>query len=202
MKLRSLSSTATLFVLAGSLAFAQQPSPMPHHPAQDHDNHKGRPDDSARALFRIVPPGMWWKSPHLVQKLTLTADQQKRMDDIFQQSRLKLIDQRADVTKQEALLDPMLDANPPDTAKVISQINHVAQSRAALEETYARMLLGIRTILTPDQWTKLQAEEQSRRQQNSPRDDHRWQGGNGQPANQPHPRGPAGNNAPPSPPPA
>jgi Spy/CpxP family protein refolding chaperone len=101
---------------------------------------------------------MWWKNPDLIQKLTLTADQQKKMDDIFQQSRLQLIDLKANVEKQELILEPMLSANPPDTNKVLSQIDHVASARAELEKATARMLLGIRGVLTADQWTKLQAE--------------------------------------------
>jgi Spy/CpxP family protein refolding chaperone len=104
---------------------------------------------------------MWWKNPDLVQKLTLTADQQKKMDDIFQQSRLQLIDLKANVEKQELILQPMLSANPPDTNKVLSQIDHVASARAELEKATARMLLGIRGVLSADQWTKLQAERQS-----------------------------------------
>jgi len=106
---------------------------------------------------------MWWKSPDLVQKLNITSDQQKRMDDIFQQSRLQLIDLKANVEKQEVLLEPMLDANPPDTNKILAQIDKTAQARAELEKANARMLLGIRTVLTPDQWTKLQAEERGNR---------------------------------------
>jgi hypothetical protein len=101
---------------------------------------------------------MWWKNPDLVQKLALTADQQKRMDDIFQQSRLQLIDLKANLEKQEVTLEPMLDANPPDTNKILAQIDKTAQARAELEKGNARMLLGIRNVLTPDQWTKLQSE--------------------------------------------
>ena len=99
----------------------------------------------------------------LVQKLTLTPDQQKRMDDILQQSRLQLIDLRANVEKQELLMEPMLAANPPDTNKILAQIDHTAQARAELEKANAKMLLGIRNVLTPDQWTKLQAEERDNR---------------------------------------
>jgi Spy/CpxP family protein refolding chaperone len=106
---------------------------------------------------------MWWHNPDLIQKLTLTPDQQKRMDDILQQSRLQLIDLRANVEKQELLMEPMLAANPPDTAKILAQIDHTAQARAELEKANAKMLLGIRNVLTPDQWTKLQAEGRERR---------------------------------------
>jgi Spy/CpxP family protein refolding chaperone len=51
----------------------------------------------------------------------------------------------------------MLSANPPDMTKTMAQIDKVAQARADLEKANARMLLGIRVLLTPDQWTKLHA---------------------------------------------
>jgi Spy/CpxP family protein refolding chaperone len=106
---------------------------------------------------------MWWHNADLIQKLTLTPDQQKRMDDIFQQSRLQLIDLRANLEKQELLMEPMLAANPPDTNKILAQIDHTAQARAELEKANAKMLLGIRNVLTPDQWTKLQTEQKENR---------------------------------------
>jgi Spy/CpxP family protein refolding chaperone len=91
------------------------------------------------------------------QKLSLSADQQKRMDDIFQQNRLKLIDLHANVEKQEAQLDPLLSSDQPDEGQVIAQIDRVAQARADLEKQNARMLLGLRRVLTADQWQKLKA---------------------------------------------
>ncbi len=105
----------------------------------------------------------------MVQALSLSADQQKRMNDVFQQARLQLIDLKANVEKQNVLLEPMLDANPPDTTRVLAQIDRVAQARAELEKTNAKMLLGIRSVLTPEQWTKLQAEERSHRPRRMPK---------------------------------
>ncbi len=104
------------------------------------------------------PPGKWWSDPATAQKLGLTADQQKKMDELFQESRLKLIDLSAALQKQEAILEPLLAADRPDEAKILSQIDRVAQARAELEKANARMLLGIRNVLTPDQWKRLQAE--------------------------------------------
>ena len=109
------------------------------------------------AGFRIAPGGMWWKNPMVVQRLALTPEQTKKMDGIFEQSRLQLIDLKANVEKQNALLEPLLSANPPDTAKAMAQIDKVAEARAELEKANARMLLGIRGVLTPEQWTKLHA---------------------------------------------
>lgn len=165
--IRNLVLSLASVALCGSLATAQQrPSssalPKPPQAGKGHNVHyqvlredgPGMPPE-----FRLGPPGMWWKNPDLIQKLSLSADQQKRMDDIFQQSRLQLIDLHANVEKQEVLLEPMLSANPPDTNKVLSQIDHIASARAELEKANARMLLGIRGVLSADQWTKLQAEQ-------------------------------------------
>ncbi len=107
------------------------------------------------AGFNIAPAGIWWRSPMVVQRIGLTADQTKKMDGIFDQSRLQLIDLKANVEKQNAILEPLLSANPPDTTKAMAQIDKVAEARAELEKANARMLLGIRGVLTPDQWTKL-----------------------------------------------
>jgi Spy/CpxP family protein refolding chaperone len=108
-------------------------------------------------------PGKWWKNPDLAQKLALTDDQISKMDKIFQDHRLKLIDLHATLEKQEVLLEPMIDADHPDEDRVLSQIDQVAQARAELEKANARMLLGIRNVLTPDQWKKLQTERATRR---------------------------------------
>jgi protein CpxP len=104
------------------------------------------------------PPGRWWKNPDMAQKLGLTAEQQKKMDDIFLDSRLKLIDLNASLQKDEAILEPLVAADQPDERKILSQIDRVAQGRADLEKANARMLLGIRRVLTPEQWKKLSAD--------------------------------------------
>src|SRR5215472_4967510 len=171
--------TATVLASLYMPAIAQETAPVPPIPPAAAPVPAPAPDarknmryqtfsrsmstDDMRPGMRIGPPGIWWKNPDLIQKLSITADQQKRMDDIFQQSRLQLIDLKANVEKQEVTLEPMLDANPPDTNKVLAQIDRVAQARAELEKANAKMLLGIRGILTADQWTKLQQEERTNR---------------------------------------
>jgi len=157
MRLRPIASLALVSLLTAPLALAQPSSPPPPSPTGPHRFHEERGmSDGMRDGFRIAPPGMWWKNADLVTKLNLTADQQKRMDDIFQKSRLELIDLKATLEKQEVVLQPMLAENPPDTNKVLAQIDSIAHARADLERANARMLLGIRGVLTPDQWTKLQ----------------------------------------------
>jgi hypothetical protein len=92
----------------------------------------------------------------------------------------------------------MLDANPPDTPKVLAQIDKLVQARADLEKANARMLLGVRAVLTPEQWTKLRAHR------NEMRDHMRMDGDNSFHGHRPDGLGPGaqrGPGAPPPPPP-
>ena len=118
------------------------------------DGHGGPP--MARS-FHGMQHGRWWDNPRLAERIGLTDDQKKKMDDIFLQSRLQLIDLKAAVEKQEAIMQPLISADQPDESKILSQIDAIAQSRADLEKSRARMLFGIRKVLTPEQWKKVQA---------------------------------------------
>jgi Spy/CpxP family protein refolding chaperone len=160
MRIKALSSLILFAALSGTFLIAQQPDGGP--------GGGPRPGMGMRPGLHLGPPGMWWHNPDLIQKLTLTPDQQSKMDGIFQQSRLQLIDLRAAVEKQEVQMEPLLSANPPDTNKVLAQIDQTAQARAQLEKANARMLLSIRGVLTSDQWTKLQAERNEHRGRRGP----------------------------------
>jgi Spy/CpxP family protein refolding chaperone len=102
-----------------------------------------------------LPFGMWWKNSQVAARVGLSADQQKRMDALVLQSRLQLIHLHATLQEEQLLLEPLLDASPFDQAKALEQINKIADTRADLEKTNAKMLLSIRGVLTADQWTKL-----------------------------------------------
>ena len=106
-----------------------------------HDSHMGR----------------WWHDPYMVRQLGLTAAQKTKMDAIFQQHRLNLIDLVAALEKQQVLLKPMISADQPNETEVLAQIDRVAQARANLEKANARMLFDIRKTLTAEQWQKLKA---------------------------------------------
>ncbi len=114
-----------------------------------------------RLGIRGGPGGKWWDNPEMVKKLSLTAEQQKKMDDVFQQSKLKLIDMQAALQKDEVILDGLMRGPQLDDSKILPSVDRIAQDRAELEKADARFLLGIRHLLTPEQWTQLQAERPS-----------------------------------------
>ena len=110
--------------------------------------------------FRIAPPGIWWKKADLVQKLSLTADQQKRMDDIFQAEppSVGLISEHPLRSRR---LCWSLCLLPIRRTQIRSSRRSIKSPRRALnlKRLWRECSLGIRGVLTPDQWTKLQAEE-------------------------------------------
>jgi periplasmic protein CpxP/Spy len=157
-------------------------------------------------VFRGGERGRWWDNPEIAQQIGLTDDQKKQMHDIFQQHRLQLIDLNATLEKDEVLLRPLLEADQLDEAKILSQIDAIAQARADLEKANARMLFGIRKVLTPDQWKKVQALARSGPPRGMNGDHRVWRGPDSNGWH--HPDGPNaskgpdgdGNGAPPAPP--
>jgi len=147
-------------LLAGVVALGQEPPATPPAPGTPAPPEAPPPPMQPRRppmerSFRGGGPGRWWHNPEMAQKLGLSPEQQQKMDDIFQQHRLHLIDLNAALEKEEAVMEPLMQADQPDEAKILAQIDRVAQARAELEKANARMLLGIRRVLTPDQWKKL-----------------------------------------------
>ena len=100
--------------------------------------------------------GRWWNNPRIVDKLKLTDDQRKAMDEIFQQHREKLVDLRASVDKAEIEMEPLVRADQPNESAVMAQIDKVAQARAELEKANARFLFELRAKLTPEQGKQVQ----------------------------------------------
>lgn len=160
---------ACSMLLAAPFAFSQSPA----GPPPDGQN------DGQRPMFRsggpmgrgegrgmgIVPPGTWWKNPEIASNLGLSAEQQKKMDDVFLQSRLQLIQTKASLEEEQVKLEPLLNTNPFDQSRAFAQISKIADLRAELEKTDAKMLLSLRSLLTPDQWTKMQAQIRQHRGQ-------------------------------------
>jgi Spy/CpxP family protein refolding chaperone len=138
-----------VLLLATPLAYSQMGPGPGGPPMYNHgQHHEGGPEGGH---------GMWWNKPEVVARLALTPDQQKKIEDIFVQSRVQLIDLHASLEKEQLLLGPLMDTSPLDQPKALAQIDKIADTRASLEKTNAKMLLSIRGVLTPEQWTKLQA---------------------------------------------
>ncbi|MCU1286763.1 MAG: hypothetical protein JWO13_3113 [Acidobacteriales bacterium] len=164
-------------VVLSGLALAQDAG-VPKVPSPDRERQmsverertakKRMMDDRERVELRMgpggdrapFPQGKFWKNTELAQRLGLSDSQVVQMEKIFQDTRLRLIDLHANLQKQEAILEPLIDTDTPEEAKVLQQIEKVTAARGDLEKANAQMLLGIRRVMTADQWKKLKAGQE------------------------------------------
>jgi protein CpxP len=152
-----ITDKCVLFLTAATLAWGQTPGPaqrpVPRDappPASFQRGPGGPPPASMRGFG-----GKWWSNPEMARQLGLTADQQKKMDDVLQQSRLKLIDLNATLEKEEVVMEGLMRGPQLDDSKILPAADRIAQARAELEKANARLMLGLRHVLTPEQWEKL-----------------------------------------------
>ena len=105
----------------------------------------------------LMIPGPWWRNQELAAKVGLSAEQTKKIDQIFTDSKLQLIQMHAALEEEQVRLDAALNATPLDRVRAEASIDKSADLRADLEKADAKMLLNIRAVLTPEQWTKFDA---------------------------------------------
>lgn len=144
-------------LLAGTAALAQGPGGgmgMGQGMGPGFEEHR---PPMERAFGGPGDHGRWWNNPKVVERLKLTDEQRKAFDGILLEHREKLIDLKASVEKAELEMEPLVSADQPNEARILAQIDKVAQSRAELEKANARFLLAIRNKLTPEQWKQIQA---------------------------------------------
>jgi Spy/CpxP family protein refolding chaperone len=148
----TVASLALVIVFCGQ-AIAQEPKGYTFQVGPPMEGHVFRGPNGP--FIRAIGPGKFWKDSDLMKKIGVSDEQVQRIDKIFRDHRLELIDLHAALDKQEAILEPLVEDDQPEEAQVIAQIDKVAQARANLEKSNARMLLAIRRVLTVDQWKKL-----------------------------------------------
>jgi hypothetical protein len=110
------------------------------------------------AFAQQLPPGRWWHRQELVSTLSLTEEQQSRLDAIFAAAANDLIDAKADVEKGEIALRSELDQpalNRENIRKVAMRLND-ARNRKFTRELM--MLVDMRSVLSDQQWNRMRTE--------------------------------------------
>ena len=105
----------------------------------------------------------WWQSDQYRQELGLTAEQSKRLEEIFQAAVPTLKAQKRTLDNAEAEFEALIEKGS-DTA-VMEQVNHLETARAELNKTRTMMLLRMKKVLTADQWAKFTALQHQAAQQ-------------------------------------
>jgi Spy/CpxP family protein refolding chaperone len=155
MKRIRMVSLFLAFITLITVAVAQGPGPMGMGPMGPGPHGMGMGPHHR-------PFGAWWKNSEVVKELQLSDAQVKQIEQTFLEYRLKLIDLRADVERQETKLQPLLEADQPSEQQVGSQVDAVVAARGKLEKTNTMMMLAIRNVLSVEQWKKLKTIQHRR----------------------------------------
>lgn len=126
----------------------------------------------AVSAFAQVPPGKWWRRPEIIQNLSLTEEQQDRLDAAFRAAANDLIDARAEIDKATVALRGELDKPQLDRSAIRAIAQRINQARSRRFERELMMFADMRSVLSDVQWNKLRGELdrlQAQPQQERPR---------------------------------
>lgn len=118
-----------------------------------------------------MPPGKWWRRPEVVRILTLSPEQQSRLDEVFRSRADALIDAKAEVDKLQVSLRGELDRTQLRRAEIQKIAERLNAARGTLFSAELMMLVDMRQVLTEVQWEKMRAHldrMQEQRRENRP----------------------------------
>jgi hypothetical protein len=106
--------------------------------------------------------GKWWMSDQYKRELALTADQSRRLEEIFQAALPTLRAEKKALDDAEKQFQQVMERG--NYTSVMEKVDHLEASRASLNRTRTMMLVNMRKLLTTDQWIKLDAMYQAAEQ--------------------------------------
>ena len=130
---------------------------------------------AATSAFAQLPPGKWWRRPDIIQRLSLTDEQQDKLDAIFRSAAGDLIDAKAEIDKGTIALRGELDKPQLDRTAIRAIAQRINAARSHKFERELMMLVDMRAVLADQQWNtlrneldRLQAKEQEFPRQQRP----------------------------------
>ena len=134
----------------------------------------GRAAVVTAALLFLAAPAVaqgfkWWQSDLYKRELGLTAEQSRRLEDIFQAAAPTLRIQKKALDQAETEFERLVEKG--DDGAVMEQVGRVEIARAELNKSRTMMLLRMRRVLTTDQWAKFTALHQAAERERAGRDE-------------------------------
>ena len=115
-----------------------------------------------------LPPGKWWRRAEVAKQLSLTADQQDRLDEVFRTAANDLIDAKASVEKLQIALRGEIDRTQLRRAEIERIAAALHDARGKLFNRELMMLVDMRTVLSDPQWNRLRQHLEERAERDRP----------------------------------
>ena len=108
------------------------------------------------AVGQPMPSGKWWKDPGIAKELDLSSQDVRQLDNLFVKSRRRMIELKNQVEKEQFEYQTLIESKNLDEKAVNRQLQKLEKARSELNEERSRFVLGVRKILGPDRFQRLQ----------------------------------------------
>jgi Spy/CpxP family protein refolding chaperone len=119
----------------------------------------------AQAGMKDFPAGKWWARKAIVKELSLSPEQQARIEACWTQRNQVLMGQQAELRKRQQELTDLVARDYIDETAAMKLFDEVQRLRASLERNTFLMRIQIKNILTPGQQRRTEEIAERLRQQ-------------------------------------
>lgn len=113
------------------------------------------PSSQGRATSERFRRGAWWKNAEVMKEVGITAEQSKKIDDLFHNRLPDAMAREAELKKQDAILQRLLTERAVGTDVIGVQVDRVEASRTTLNKTRTIMIYEMHLVLSAEQYKKL-----------------------------------------------
>lgn len=124
------------------------------------------------ALFLVFLPsallakernyGKWWQDNATAEQLQLTDKERKVLDDMYTESRLRLVDLRSAVEKERIELDRLLYSPDATSEQIAARYDNLLKARENLSKERFGVLIQMRDIIGIERFKQLKSMHRER----------------------------------------
>jgi Spy/CpxP family protein refolding chaperone len=108
-----------------------------------------------QALAQSPPSGRWWRSPTVIKALNLTQSEIQQLEDAFENSRRKMIDQKSKVEREQFELSRMMEKRNLDENTIRAQNRKLEKARSDLADAKFAFVIDVRRIIGAGRFQRL-----------------------------------------------
>lgn len=112
-----------------------------------------------------LPPGRWWKKPKVAEKLKLTGQEKKELDNLYIQNRRRLIDLKSNMEKAKFELELIAEEEDFNKSASISLFKKLQEARTNMAVESFTLYVEVRQLLGYGRFQKLKSAMQGRMEQ-------------------------------------
>ncbi len=109
----------------------------------------------AATLAQDMPSGKWWRIPRVAEQLNLSDEEKGALDELFLDSRRKLIDLKGAVERERLELEIVFEKESLDEPAVMERFKRLEDARANLATERFRFVLEVRKMIGYDRFQSL-----------------------------------------------